>query len=316
MNTLFPPPSGRPRPHRIKTRRLIIALTCAFATHPPRRSPSARRRGAFRCNEPQKTCMKPTLADAPATNLKKCAAGARAAACNLQSAGGARRACRWKAVSCTFFSVCCAIAGRFGPFRGRPRPFGPAPSASAFVTVRLNCGFTRGGRRRGALGTPASATNRKKCAQNGAFANKRTTNRKKCAAGRPRPGRGRHGFGGARRPALGQAPAASGMHPDRMRHRSKPAFSVPTVRAGFDHGTRRPRTATRRPGDPPRPLPRGRPRVERSCNSRPAARNLHQSPLARDGRGPSARCRRGEAPTRQTGDLWRFRKANAQVGEP
>ena len=135
MNTLFPPPSGRPRPHRIKTRRLIIALTCAFATHPPRRSPSARRRGAFRCNEPQKMCTKPTLADAPATNLKKCAAGARAGT-RSRAEGGRRRAParnprtpagdrrpqgarRRKAVSCTFFSVCCAIAGQFGPFLGR-----------------------------------------------------------------------------------------------------------------------------------------------------------------------------------------------------
>ena len=144
MNTLFPPPSGRPRPHRIKTRRLIIALTCAFATRPSRRTPSAPCRGAFCCNEPQKMCTKPTLADAPATNLKKCAAGARAGTRSRAEGGGRRAparnprtpagdrrppsARRRKAISCTFFSVCCAIAGQFGPFLGRSgrlrrRPF-------------------------------------------------------------------------------------------------------------------------------------------------------------------------------------------------
>ena len=144
MNTLFPPPSGRPRPHRIRTRRLIIALTCAFATRPSRRSSSARRRGAFRCNEPQKMCTKPTLADAPATNLKKCAAGARAGTRSRAEGGGRRAparnprtpagdrrpqgARRRKAVSCAFFSVCCAVARRFALLRGRSghprrRPF-------------------------------------------------------------------------------------------------------------------------------------------------------------------------------------------------
>ena len=74
---------------------------------------------------------------------------------------------------------------------------------------------------------------------------------------------------------------------------SKPAFSVPTVDASFDHGTPRPRTATHRTGDPPRPLPRGRPQVGRSRSQRPAARNLHQSPRAkaRRPRTPTSRKR-------------------------
>ena len=76
------------------------------------------------------------------------------------------------------FSVCCAIAGQLGSIRdgsGRlQRPF----SISSFVIVRLTCGFPRRGQGRGASGAPAPATSRKKCARNGAIADKRATNRK------------------------------------------------------------------------------------------------------------------------------------------
>ena len=53
---LFRPLRAAPRPHRIMTRGLIDALTCAFAMRPPRRAPSAPRGTLF-----------------VATNLKKCA---------------------------------------------------------------------------------------------------------------------------------------------------------------------------------------------------------------------------------------------------
>ena len=113
------------------------------------------------------------------------------------------------------------------------------------------------------------ATNRKKCARNGAFADKRATNRKKCAASAR----------AAARPRV-QA-AARGV-------------------AAHACGSRT----------------RGRPQVVASRNPRPAARNLRQSPPAGCGHNPDARRRSGEAPTRQRGDLWRFRKANPQVDEP
>ena len=38
--------------------------------------------------------------------------------------------------------------------------------------------------------------------------------------------------------------------------------------------------------------------------------------LSGNGRKPYANGSRGEAPTRPSGDLWRFRKANLLVGEP
>ena len=184
MRTSFPASSGHSCPHQIMISRLIIDLTCAFASRPPRRAPSVRRRSVYRCNEPQKMCTTPALVDALATNLKKCAdggprhdpqlagcgngrrvpvesfgaparnprapqeAGTRRARAACGSARGARmlleprasggvrdgtrcatpahqrdgdlraRARRRKAISRTFFSVCCAIADRFEPFRG------------------------------------------------------------------------------------------------------------------------------------------------------------------------------------------------------
>ena len=285
MNTLFPPPSGRPRPHRIKTRRLIIALTCAFATHPSRRTPSAPCRGAFCCNEPQKMCTKPTLADAPATNLKKCAAGARAGARSRAEGGGRRAparnprtpaddrrppgARRRKAVSCTFFSVCCAVARRFALLRGRSGRLRRRPFYKPFHNRSSDLRFCSRRPEAGRLGCARLCNKPKKCARNGAFADKRATNRKKCAASAR----------AAARPRV-QA-AARGV-------------------AAHACGSRT----------------RGRPQVVASRNPRPAARNLHQLPLARDGRDPSARRRSGEAQTRQPGDLWRFRKAKVQEDEP
>ena len=179
-------------------------------------------------------CANPALADALATNLKKCATrhprcssaakarGRRPGSPRLPgpSPAGARPRNR---VSCTFFSVCCAIAGQLGSIRdgsGRlQRPF----SISSFVIVRLTCGFPRRGQGRGASGAPAPATSRKKCARNGAIADKRATNRKKCAAGRPRLRRSLHAKDAAGAPA--RPPAACDPRAPAGRSRPQPAAS-------------------------------------------------------------------------------------------
>ena len=100
---------------------------------------------------------------------------------------------------------------------------------------------------------------------------------------------------------------------------SKPAFSVPTAKAGFDHGA--PACAGGPAGGAlgggaPCARPERARGLERTSDPRPAARNLHQSPQV-GGRPQAHRAhRRGEAPTRHLGDLWRFRKAKPQVDEP
>ena len=91
--------------------------------------PRPRRRA---CNETQKMCRR-RLAPSPAAARGGCGrrtpvGGVGTPAHNPRApagdgrprgAGGAPGERRRKAVSCTFFSVCCTIADRFGPFRDR-----------------------------------------------------------------------------------------------------------------------------------------------------------------------------------------------------
>ena len=123
-------------------------------------------------------------------------------------------------------------------------------SISQFVIVRLTCGFPRGGRRLGALGPSASATNRKKCARSGAFADKRATNRKKCAAEGPRRRLApRAGLwpGGARPRAAARPPATCGRPQVKWSRSPRPAarnlHQSPQVGGGCSTSARRGRGA-------------------------------------------------------------------------
>ena len=109
---------------RAPSRRLSLQRT-SKNVHEPR----PRRRA---CNETQKMCRR-RLAPSPAAARGGCGrrtpvGGVGTPAHNPRApagdgrprgAGGAPGERRRKAVSCTFFSVCCTIADRFGPFRDR-----------------------------------------------------------------------------------------------------------------------------------------------------------------------------------------------------
>ena len=153
--------------------------------------------------------------------------------------GGRRR----KAISCTFFSVCCAIADRFGSFRSRSGRFQRHPIYKPVNHHSSDLRFCLGGgRRRGSTNALVPATNRKKCARSGAFADKRATDRKKCAARRlgrcleSAPGRRLEARGGQRAgPWLANPKTLAGrMEPRPVASRTKPApivagRGVPTI---------------------------------------------------------------------------------------
>ena len=98
---------------------------------------------------------------------------------------------------------------------------------------------------------------------------------------------------------------------------SKPAFSVPTVKAGFDHGGADPRGRGALMG---RPRARPHPAYARRSNAAATCGQPHETCTNRrrseHGRNSAEPRGHGEASTRQPGGLWRFRKANPQVGEP
>ena len=105
----------------------------------------------------------------------------------------------------------------------------------------------------------------------------------------------------ARRPPATAAAAAKPQlrrpHPAEW---SKPAFSVPTVKAGFDHGAPRQAAETRRlRGGRRARSPAAHPQVERTPDPWPAARNLHQSPrvITRPQAARRRRPRRGANPS-------------------
>ena len=237
---------------------------------PPRRAPSARRRGAFRCNEPQKMCTKPTCADAPATNLKKCAAGCAAAQAppsarewGLRAEGAGRRRRRARAQP--------AGVRRRRALADRSRRAEVASAESGFVHVLFgllrDCGAVR---------PPSGHAGRLRRFPFYKLVRHPSSDLRFCS-GKPEAGRHR-----------------------RARLRNRPKKCATGCAAAPTCGSRT----------------SGRPQVVASRSPRPAARNLHQSPQGRGGRGPSVRRSTARPRPARPGDLWRFRKANPLVDGP
>ena len=159
-----------------------------------------------------------------------------------QGAGGAWGRVGGKRFRARFFRFVARLqidSAPFGVVRGASNVI---LSISQLIIIRLTCGFAWGGRRRGATNAPAPATNRKKCARSGAFADKRATDRKKCAARRlgrcleSAPGRRLEARGGQRAgPWLANPKTLAGrMEPRPVASRTKPApiaagRGVPTI---------------------------------------------------------------------------------------